>query len=407
MKSKTNEKIPVRALLDSGSQITCITDHCRKRLGLPVRQADIQISDIGGNLSTNSSSIVDVQLIPPYDNVIETAAVVLDRVANPLPPYPVKESDFERFKNLQWADPNFATPGEIGMILGADVFELIVGTKKKAISKELFARETVFGWVITGKSVPETSSSFCQVIHAQLDTQLQKFWEIEEIPPVKQWSPEEEACQKHFVDNTEIADNRFMVKLPFKDEVSLGDSLEQAKRRFHYLERRLDAKPDFRVRYQKFIQEFLDMQHMEEVPEKDLFKLLSDCFYLAHHCVFKEDSTTTKLREVFDGSAKTTTGVSINDALMVGPVVQDDLFSIVIRFRFYSIALSADIEKMYRQVGLKTEDRDFHRILWRDSSDLPLKHLRLTRVIYGVACSAHLSTHALIEIANRTKLPYV
>ena len=197
-----------------------------------------------------------------------------------------------------------------------------------------------------------------------------------------------------------------MIRLPFKRVVSLENSLEQAKRRFLYLEKRLDAKTELRVRYQKFIQEFLVMQHTEEVPEKDLAKVPSEFFYLPHHCVFKEDSTTTKLREVFDGSARSTTGVSINDALMVGPVVQDDLFSIIIRFRLYSIALSVDIEKMYRQVGLK-EDRDFHRILWRDSSDLSLKHLRMTRVIYGVACSAHVSNRALSEIAKRTKLAHV
>ena len=64
---------------------------------------------------------------------------------------------------------------------------------------------------------------------------------------------------------------------------------------------------------------------------------------------------------------------------MVGPVVQYDLFSIINRFRFFKIALSADIEKMYRQVGLKAEDRNFHRILWRDESTSELKHLRMLR----------------------------
>ena len=65
---------------------------------------------------------------------------------------------------------------------------------------------------------------------------------------------------------------------------------------------------------------------MEEVPAADVDCPSNKCFYLPHHCVFKEDSTTTKLRVVFDGSAKTTKGVSINDALMVGPVVQDYFF---------------------------------------------------------------------------------
>ena len=102
---------------------------------------------------------------------------------------------------------------------------------------------------------------------------------------------------------------------------------------------------------------------MEEVPAADVDCPPNKCFYLPYHCVFKEDSTTTKLRVVFDGSEKTTNRVSINDALMVGPVVQDDLFSIINRIRFYRIALSGDIEKMYRQIGLRQEDRDFHRLL--------------------------------------------
>ena len=198
-----------------------------------------------------------------------------------------------------------------------------------------------------------------------------------------------------------------MVKLPFKESIELGDSLNQATKRFFYLEKRLDSKPILKTGYQNFIQEFLDLDHMEEVPAADVDCPPNKCFYLPHHCVFKEDSTTTKLRVVFDGSAKTTNGVSINDALMVGPVVQDDLFSIINRFRFYRIALSGDIEKMYRQIGLRQEDRDFHRLLWRDTFSSPIKHLRMTRVIYGVSCSAHVATRCLTEVANRTKKPQV
>ena len=58
---------------------------------------------------------------------------------------------------------------------------------------------------------------------------------------------------------------------------------------------------------------------------------------------------------------------------------------------------------MYRQVGIKEEDRDFHRLLWRDDSSMPIKILRMTRVVYGVSCSAQLSTICLKEVAHRTE----
>ena len=55
------------------------------------------------------------------------------------------------------------------------------------------------------------------MIHAQIDNQPQKFRENEEVPTIKQMSPEEAACQMHFVDNTEIVANRFIVRMAFKD----------------------------------------------------------------------------------------------------------------------------------------------------------------------------------------------
>lgn len=72
----------------------------------------------------------------------------------------------------------------------------------------------------------------------------------------------------------------------------------------------------------------------------------------------------SKIRVVFDASCKTTTGISLNDALMVGPVVQQDLISI-----FFSYVFSADIIKMYRQVLVDPSQTQLQRILWRNSAD--------------------------------------
>ena len=160
VKTGSNTMKPIRALLDSGSQITCITSKCSDRLGLKTRQADIQISGIGGKFSAKSGSVVNLQLIPPFQDAITTTAVVLDRVAKQLPSYPVQEVDFGAFKGLQWADPNFATPGEIDMILGCDVYEQVVGTEKRTLNKQLFARNTAFGWIISGVVPKKMISQF-------------------------------------------------------------------------------------------------------------------------------------------------------------------------------------------------------------------------------------------------------
>ena len=119
--------------------------------------------------------------------------------------------------------------------------------------------------------------------------------------------------------------------------------------------------------------------------------------YLPHHCVFKGDSSTTKLRVVFDASAKTTSGFSVNDCLKVGPKLQDDLFDILVGYRFFKTAMSADVAKMYRQVELQKCDRDFHRILWRFSGKKEIETFRLTRVTYG---SSFHTIRSLSECGN-------
>ena len=102
------------------------------------------------------------------------------------------------------------------------------------------------------------------------------------------------------------------------------------------------------------MKEFIALGHTGKMPNGELNNPHN--FYLPHHCVFKEDSFTTKLRVVFYASAKTTSGFSVNDCLKVGPKLQDDLFDILVGYRFFKAAMSADVAKMYRQVELQKCD---------------------------------------------------
>lgn len=130
-------------------------------------------------------------------------------------------------------------------------------------------------------------------------------------------------------------------------------------------------------------------------------------FYLPHHAVINESSSTTKLRVVFDASAKSSTGISLNDVLLIGPTVQDELFEILLRFRQFEVVLTADIEKMYRQVNVVPKQRDLQRILWRTDESEDLDHFILNTVTYGTAPASFLATRCLQQIAIdiREKFP--
>lgn len=109
----------------------------------------------------------------------------------------------------------------------------------------------------------------------------------------------------------------------------------------------------------------------------------NDGYILPHHAVVRESSTTTKQRTVYDASAKSTNGYSLNDRCLNGPTIQPELFYIFIRWRVHKIAINADIEKMYRMVQMRPEDRKFQKILWRFSDNEPIKSYELNTVTFG------------------------
>ena len=136
---------------------------------------------------------------------------------------------------------------------------------------------------------------------------------------------------------------------------------------------------------------------MSEVTDKSS---LDQGYYLPHHAVVKETSPTTKLRVVFDASMKSPSGLSLNDCLMVGPTVQDDLISIFTRFISFQFALTADIQQMYRQIKVYDTNNAYQKILWRNNSNEPIKTYSINRVTFGTASASFLATRTLHQLAK-------
>jgi Pao retrotransposon peptidase len=146
--------------------------------------------------------------------------------------------------------------------------------------------------------------------------------------------------------------------------------------------------------------DYQTLGHMEAVPTDQLDKPCSEVYYIPHHAVMKASSSTTKLRVVFDASAKSSSGVALNDKLMVGPKLQEDIAPLLIRFRKHAIPLVADIAKMYRQIQVNNLQTDFQRIVWRTSPEEPIQVFKLLTVTYGESCAPYLATKCLQQLAK-------
>ena len=128
-------------------------------------------------------------------------------------------------------------------------------------------------------------------------------------------------------------------------------------------------------------------------------KPASEVFYMLAHGVFKATSTTTRLRCVFDASAKSSTGVHLNDQLLAGPTLQPHLTTILSRFRLHAVAVSSDISKMFRGIHLLPEEKDLHRFLVR-SYEGDLQDWRMRCLTFAITSLPFLATSVLRQAAS-------
>ena len=81
--------------------------------------------------------------------------------------------------------------------------------------------------------------------------------------------------------------------------------------------------------------------------------------YIPHHPVITPLKSTTKVRIVYDASAKTRqSNKSLNECLYRGPVILPSLLGLLLRFRLSAIGIVSDVEKAFLNVGLQVHDRD-------------------------------------------------
>lgn len=394
-----------RALLDSGSQASFITETAANILMLHKRYSPVNITTFANSASTRVREITTVKITPSGKSTpfFSVDTLIVPQITGLTPQTHVTPQNWENIKNLPLADPSYFIPRPVDLLLGADILpSILLNGQRAGNNNEPRAMETVFGWVLMGPTNVRNLSSvttFCVSVFETLDNQLKQFWELEEIPTVRRLSPEDALAEDIYKTTTTRQNNgRFIVTIPFKTpRPLLGDSRTVALQRYKSLETRLNNNQSLRQQYSDFMQDYLKSGHMELIPPAEIIN--PHHYYLPHHCVIKPESKTTKLRVVFNASAQTTNGLSLNDSMFVGQKLQPDIQVVLLRARLWKYVFVADIKQMYRQILIHPDDRDYQRILWRFSPEGPIDEYRLCTVTYGTSAAPFQALRTIRELA--------
>ena len=264
------------------------------------------------------------------------------------------------------------------------------------------------GWLLSGPVTKHNSScltthaenSVMQIVNCIIDEKkIENFWNLDLLGIQEN----ERSAYKKVLSGTQFVSDRYEVKLSFKKNVSLvSDNYEMSQNRLNKLKKKLSQNRDNLIEYNTVMKDQLKNGIIEKVegpgnPRKVM--------YLPHQAVIRKDHSSTKLRVVFDASAKKV-GPTLNDAMYKGPCLTPLLFDVLVRFRLNPIGIIADIEKAYLQISVADCHRDFLRFLWFDDvfKDIPEEVIfRFCRVIFGANCSQYLLNSVIRYHAGRYK----
>ncbi|XP_060662116.1 uncharacterized protein LOC132795433 [Drosophila nasuta] len=323
-----------RALIDPGLEATFLSERLFKHLRMPY-------TSVQAHVSAQPRKYCQFLIGSPVrqDLQIEASAYVLPQLAGNLPSCTVPQKLLENLPNIQLADPKFFESSQIDVLLGADILpSILLGGSHPNICGTLLGQETIFGWILTGPVSRSTSKSISS-FSARLSIGELRHWR-NSSPNFWRWRT-----------------------FPLTQRKSLT----------------LSVRP--RHRHDRANLNWSLYGHAP-IP-RYCPPSSSGNYYLPHHAVLKPDSTTTKLRVVFNASSPTSNGKSLNDILHTGPILQSDLTIQIQKWRFFQF----DNTKMYRQILVDPKHTRFQRLLFR-TRDEKLCDFELNTGTFGLVTSS-------------------
>ena len=330
-----------------------------------------------------------------------------------------------KWKHLRSISDKLPPPMDInvGILLGANVnaahtpLETIVNSPE-----EPYAKQTVLGWSVTGshrtnshqtnrcyshriitKKVQDDAAARKTVsfINDQPGLSPQQILDILEsdFQPTKEeigLSLEDKQFLSMLTNGTYHDSSGYItMPLPFKQKPKgFGpQTRNNAEHRFKLLLQKFQKEPTYEIQYKEFMNNIISHGDAEMVDDDNI----DNAWYIPHFGIF-HPKKPDKIRVVFDCAAKSN-GKSLNDYLLQGPDMMNNMLGILMRFRCNKIAISCDIERMFHQFKVKSEDRDYLRFIWINESGQQAIY-RMKVHLFGARSSPACATFGLRYLAE-------
>ena len=399
------KKIKINAILDDASNETFLNEEVAGALGIQEPYEKVKVHVLNDSVETFESMPVAVQ-IESVDGQFRKEIRVRTCPRNVTGNYQVK--DWSAYQS-RWPHlspccfPKPARDGTVDMLIGVDNADLHLSmVDLPAEYGGPVARRGPLGWTCVGTiSGGDSSKKRTHVIRTflsrqpnvvvrnsccDIDQNLKRFWEVEscgtETNDVDILTESEKKALDLVSESLLYQNGRYQVAVPWKDDKpKLPDNRSMATSRLHSTEKKLLQNEFVAKEYQITIEQYIQKGYLRRVPPDE--KPPPEVWYLPHFPVIRMDKSTSKVRIVFDCSAKCE-GISLNDVIHPGPKLQKNLFDVLVRFRRNPIALACDIKEMFLQIEVQEKDRSYFRILWRNLDvDQEPQEYEFNRVVFG------------------------
>ena len=408
VRGANGKDVVTNALLDNGSSQCFCSEELRRQLGIKGKEVQYTLSTLtAANVPSMAIEVtIDVQGMRSASPVrlnsvwsVPELRVSLDRAVRP--------EDLDMCPHLQDLRIDPPVGDHVGLLIGASSPVLVPIDVRCPPSPGLpYAELTPLGWVVRGPTPAQSRPSRHHSVHWShtdpLETSLERMWRTEfadNLACTKTGlSLEDKEALTMMEESVKHDGKHYEICLPWRDgQPCLPNNRFMAEKRLQSLKRRLSRDQELLEGYTRQMDSYLKQGH---AAVGAVLAEEHSTWYLPHHPVI-HPAKPGKVRIVYDGAA-THRGISINNRLLSGPDLTNDLVGVLIRFRQHHVALCADIEAMFMQIAVTPRDRSALHFLWWPEGDLsrPPEIHHMTRHVFGLTSSPACATFALQRTAK-------